>query len=425
MPEAMRGREHTLNAVRISLKKKSLADYERIVGRDAIDEILSLAADLKGLRVLHLNATASGGGVAELLSSLVPLLVSAGLAAEWNTLPQHAEFFEVTKRFHNALQGMPYVPTEEDVSAYLDHDRLSAEALTASYDVVVTHDPQPVAFRHFAGRRGAKWVWRCHIDTSAPSADAWDLLRPFVEEYDAAVFTLRAFVPPGLGLGQERLFFIPPAIDPLSSKNRHLPESLCEEVVSEFGIDVRHPLLTQVSRFDPWKDPLGVIGIYRRLKERFPALQLALVAFMAQDDPEAWRVYASVESETAGDPDAYVFTNLDGVGSLEVNAFQRVSDVVVQKSIREGFGLVVSEAIWKGTPVVAGDTGGISLQMSDGVGGYLADDQDDYAERISALLNDRSLATAVAAAGRERVREHFLVTRLLADELRMLRELVL
>lgn len=415
--------DRALNAVRVSLKKKSLWDYERIVGSDVIDEIRSHAEVLKGLRLLQLNATAAGGGVAELLTSLVPLLRSVGLDAEWMVLPEHAEFFEVTKRFHNALQGMAYIPTDNDVASYLDQNRLSAEALTGTYDVIVTHDPQPVAVRHFAGRRGATWVWRCHIDTSEPRPEAWDVLRPYVNDYDAAVFTMREFVPPGLTIPSEKLLFVPPGIDPLSSKNRRLPRSLSEEVVSEFGIDTRRPLLTQVSRFDPWKDPIGVIRIYRELKKRHPALQLALVGFMAHDDPEAWRIYASLESEIAGDADAYVFTNLDGVGSLEVNAFQRVSDVVVQKSIREGFGLVVSEAIWKETPVVGGDTGGIPLQMTDGVGGYLARSEDEYVERIGALLARPDEAHAIAEAGRRHVLERFLVTRLLLDELRMLRTL--
>lgn len=415
---------HDLNTVRISLKKKSLLDYARIVGREAIEEIRELASDIKGLRVLNINSTASGGGVAELLTTLVPLEVASGIEAEWKTLPQHLDFFKVTKLFHNALQGMECELSKEDVQNYLDHNRLSAESDRGNYDVVITHDPQPIAFRHFSGRRGAKWVWRCHIDTSQPNEAIWDFLRPFVEEYDAAVFTMKKFKPPGLAIPEDWIYYIPPAIDPLSTKNRELPNSLCREVLLEFGVDPERPLIIQVARFDPWKDPMGVIRIYRWVKERVPSLQLALVGFMASDDPEAWQIYSAIEKELKDDRDAFVFTNLNGVGSLEVNAFQRLANVVVQKSIREGFGLAVSEAIWKRTPVVAGNTGGIPLQMSNLVGGFLADTEDDYPRWIEYLLDNPDEAREVVERGREHVRKHFLITRLVLDELKLFRSLV-
>lgn len=421
MPQAMRMREHAIRPVRLALKRKRLADYERFAGRDALDEIRDLSRALRGLRVLEVNSTAFGGGVAELLSSVVPLLANVGLRPEWVTLPSHVDFFEVTKRFHNALQGKPYSPPDKDVEMFLDHDRLSAEALDVDYDLIVTHDPQPVALRHFARESAAKWVWRCHIDTSSPSSGAWDLLRPFVREHDAAVFTMPEFVPPHLGMPVERLFFIPPAIDPLAAKNRRLPKTLYEEVVSELGIDIRRPLIVQVSRFDPWKDPFGVVRVYRRLKERFDGLQLAFVGSMAKDDPEAWDIYSALEDELAGEKDTCLFTNL---GALEVNCFQHAADVVIQKSVREGFGLVVSEALWKETPVLAGRTGGIPLQLSDGVGGFLASSADEFVERASWLLEHRAEARKIARAGTDHVRRHFLVTRLLADELRLFREVI-
>lgn len=417
--------DHRLNTVRISLKKKSLGDYAPIVGRDVLKEIRRLASDIKGLRVLQINSTASGGGVAELLTTLVPLEVSSGLEVEWKTLPQHPDFFEVTKLFHNALQGMACEITPEIIERYLDHNRLSAESNNSKYDVIIAHDPQPAAFRHYYGRSGAKWIWRCHIDTSHANPEVWKFIEPFVSEHDAAVFTMRGFLPPGLEIPEERTFYIPPAIDPLATKNRELPISLSKEVLEEFGIDTRRPLITQVSRFDPWKDPEGVIRIYRRVKQTIPSLQLALVGFMATDDPEAWDIYSYIEKETKNDRDVFVFTNLNGVGSLEVNAFQRVSDVVVQKSLREGFGLVVSEAIWKGTPVVAGDTGGIPLQMHDGVGGYLARTEDDYVKWITYILQNPDRAKEVADRGRSFVRDNLLMTRLLIDELKLFRSLVL
>jgi len=421
----MRQREHLLDVVRMPLKKKVIEDYEPVSGKEIVAEARELAADLKGLRVLQLNSTAYGGGVAELLATLVPLETALGIRSIWKTLPQHAEFFEATKLFHNALQGGSNVPSQADIENYLDHNRLSAKSYRSNFDVVITHDPQPAAFRHFAGNRGVKWVWRCHIDTSDPNPAVWDFIRPFVNEYDAAVFTMQQFLPPGLEIPKERIYLIPPAIDPLSTKNIDLPESLSRTIVAEFGIDLRKPLLTQVSRFDPWKDPLGVIDIYRKVKKAVPGLQLALIGSMASDDPEAWAVYSTLEAELRTDRDAFIFTNLNGVGSVEVNAFQRLSSVIIQKSIREGFGLVVSEALWKQTPVVAGETGGIPLQMSDGSGGFLIDGSDDYSERIEFLLRNPAQAKEIAARGHETVREKFLVTRLLIDELKMLRSLVL
>ncbi|MHB0977417.1 MAG: glycosyltransferase [Candidatus Aquicultorales bacterium] len=417
--------DHRLKTVRISLKKKALGDYAPIAGKQTIEEIKRLALDLKGLSVLHINSTASGGGVAELLTTLVPLLVASGIEAEWKTLPQHPDFFAVTKLFHNALQGMEDGLSEEAISAYLEHNRLAAESDRAMYDVIITHDPQPVAFRHFAKEKASKWVWRCHIDTSRPNPEVWDFLRPYVNEYDAAVFTMKKFIPPGVSIPPERVFVIPPAIDPLATKNRELPTGLSKEVLAEFGIDLRRPLITQVSRFDPWKDPDGVIRIYRKVKERIPEVQLALIGFMATDDPEAWGIYSYIEHETADDPDVFIFTNLNGVGSLEVNAFQRISNVVVQKSVKEGFGLVVSEAIWKETPVVAGDTGGIPIQMNDGIGGYLARTEEDYVEWIIRLLENPGEAREIATKGKAFVREKLLVTRLLTDELKLFRALVL
>ncbi len=421
----MKHREHPLSAVRFALKKKSLADYGPLVGEAVIDEIRTLARDIKGLRVLQLNSTAYGGGVAELLTALVPLEAACGLRVEWKTLPQHVEFFEVTKMFHNALQGMEYERSAQHIEDYLDHNRLTAEGDRSQYDIVITHDPQPAAFRHFAGEWGAKWIWRCHIDTSEPSRAAWDFLRPFVNEYDACVFTMKEFLPPGIAIPEDRIFFIPPAIDPLSTKNFKLSDALSNTVLAEFGVDSKRPLMTQVARFDPWKDQPGTIQIYRKLKEQIPGLQLALIGSMANDDPEAWSIYAGIEGQIKDDADAFIFTNLNGAGSLEVNAFQRLSDIVIQKSIREGFGLVVSEALWKSTPVVAGDTGGIPLQMSDGTGGFLAHSEDEYVARSKFLLENPAEAAKIAAAGRDFVRDHFLITRLLRDELKLFRSLVL
>ena len=413
-------RSTTLEQVRV--RRKSLEEYRRVVGDAPIEEARSLARSLKGLRVLHLNSTAAGGGVAELLNSLVPLEADCGLDVQWRLLCPDAELFKVTKGFHNALQGQAWPLTADGKNTYLARNRHCAAMLSPTeYDVLIIHDPQPAAIPHFSGPNHAKWVWRCHIDSSQPNPEVWDFLRPYVNGYDAAVFTMREFVPPDLQ--GPALHFIPPAIDPLSPKNRALPKYLCREEVAEFGVDLARPLMIQVSRFDPWKDPLGVIQAYRLAKQELPQLQLALIGAMAEDDPEGWEIYNSIQEVADMDADIYVFTNLTGVTAHEVNAFQRVADVVVQKSVREGFGLVVSEAVWKGTPIVAGNTGGIPLQIQNGVGGFLVDSVQECAERVIFLLTHSDEAQEIARRGWERVRERFLMPRLLLDQLQLLHTL--
>ena len=406
---------------RVPVQPKPIDRYLPLLEEPLGQEISRLAASLRGTRVLQLNATSYGGGVAELLLSLVGLEQSLGLAAEWRTIGGDEAFFSVTKQLHNALQGRPSPFTEEQKTRYLTVNRQHAAELDG-YDVVIVHDPQPAAIRHYAGRGHATWVWRCHIDTSAPDETAWGFLRPYVEEYDAAVFTMAQFVPPDLTM--PRMEFIPPAIDPFSSKNRELPDDLARSTVAEFGVDVERPLLLQVARFDPWKDPKGAIDTYQLVKREVPAVQLALVGSMAGDDPEAWEVFRAIAHDDRADRDLYVFTNLVGVGSLEVNCFQRTATVVLQKSLREGFGLAVSEALWKGVPVVAGATGGIPLQLQDGVGGFLITTVEQAAQRIIYLLRHPQEAAQIAAAGRRVVTEHFLLPRLLRDELRLIHSLL-
>jgi trehalose synthase len=264
-------------------------------------------------------------------------------------------------------------------------------------------------------------VWRCHIDTAEPNPGVWAFLREFLRPFDVAVFTLREFVPPDLPVS--RVQVMPPAIDPLSPKNMPLAEATARAVLEWIGIDLSRPLICQVSRFDRWKDPMGVIEAYRMAREEVSGLQLALVGSMALDDPEGWDMYRHLQEAAHDDPGIQMFTNMTGVGNIEVNAFQRLSQVAIQKSIREGFGLVVSEALWKETPVVAGNVGGIPLQMADGVGGTLVDTVEECARAVVALLKDRERARELAYAGRERIRQHFLLPRLLVDELALIEDL--
>jgi len=397
---------------------ESLNNYRSLVTEEKVEEIRKLAHELNGARILHLNATPYGGGVSELLRSVIPLLRDLGLHVDWKIIFGDEKFFSVTKSFHNALQGAKFILNDELIEVYLSYNSRNAQLLEEQYDYIVVHDPQPLALLHFKGSGNSKWVWRCHIDTSEPNREVWNFLKPFAEEYDAAIFTMGKFVPPDFQLA--RISIIPPAIDPLSPKNMPISASLCRRVISWVGVDLRKPLLTQVSRFDPWKDPLGVIDVYRMVKEDIPDLQLALVGSMALDDPEAWHIYSSISEYAKRDSDAYVFTNLTGVGNIEVNAFQQLSRVVIQKSIREGFGLIVSETLWKATPVVAGRTGGIPLQLEDGVSGFLCESNEDFAHKISYLFRSEEKAKAMGQRGKERVRDEFLIPRLVADELRCL-----
>jgi trehalose synthase len=406
---------------RVAVGRWSLDAYRDVVPERILVELREQAQALAGARILHINATSYGGGVSELLRSSVPLLRDLGLAVDWKVIAGRADFFKATKALHNGLQGASRAPAEAEKAAWLDCARENVHEIDGGYDFIVVHDPQPAALRAMYGEGSARWVWRCHIDTSEPNPETWAFLRPYLAEFDAAVFTMPEFVPPDLPVARVRT--IPPAIDPLSPKNFELAEETARQILDWIGVTMPGRLVTQVSRFDAWKDPLGVIAAYRLVREEIPDLQLALVGSMALDDPEGWDVYRQVAEHAGDDELIHLYTNLTGVSNVEVNAFQRLSDVVVQKSIREGFGLVVSESMWKGTPVVAGRAGGIPLQMPEGVGGLLVDSVEQCAEAMLKLLGDRALARELGHAGHEHVREHFLLPRLLADELRLLGEL--
>ena len=399
-----------------------LENYRALVGDELVDEIRQLSHELRGIRVCQINSTASGGGVAELLSRLVPIYKALGIETDWRIIHGDPEFFGVTKQFHNALQGADIDLTPAVIDKYLENNRYSAELLDGPYDLYVVHDPQPAALRHFRGSNGGKWIWRCHIDSSEPNLAVWEFLRPYVEAHDAAVFTMESFCPPDLHM--DRVVFIAPAIDPLASKNMDLPHDLCRRVIADYGIDLRRPILLQVSRFDPWKDPLGVIKAYRLVKEKHPPTQMVLIGAMAGDDPEGWRILDTIQAEATKDPDMSVFTNMTGVGNLEVNAFQRGVDLIIQKSLREGFGLVVSEALWKGRAIVAGAAGGIPMQFPDGYDEYLVRTSEECAERLAFLLDHPSVAEDFGRAGKEHVRRHFLLPRMIRDQLQLYRDVL-
>jgi trehalose synthase len=386
-----------------------------------MDEIRRLSEPLQGKRVVHLSATAFGGGVAEINYALVPLMKNVGLDVEWRIIHGEDEFFAVTKTIHNALQGDPHGLTEQQQEIFRRYNALNAEEFEDDYDYVIVHDPQPAAMvDHFPGSM-ARWIWRCHIDLSTPNRSVLDFLAPSLERYDASIFHMRQYVPKHIPL--KAAFIWPPAIDPLTPKNLALSKEDAEYVVDQFGIHLERPLLTQISRFDPWKDPLGVIDAYRLVRQTHPDVQLALVGSMAHDDPEGWDYYNRTVAHAAGDPDIFILSNLNNIGSVEVNAFQVHSRAVIQKSIREGFGLTVTEALWKLRPTVAGRVGGIPAQIRDGETGWLVDSVDDCADACREILDDSLPAAARARRGKEDVRLRFLMPRLLRDWLALFNQL--
>jgi trehalose synthase len=403
----------------VSVAHKHLSDYASIVGRPLVDEIQELASKLQGKRVLHLSATAFGGGVSEILYTLVPLMIDTGLACEWQVIYGREEFFNATKVMHNALQGNPQDLTDEQWAIWSEYNEINARQLTEGWDVVIVHDPQPAALCSLAPANAEHWVWRCHIDLSTPNQATLGQLLPYVNHYPDAVFHTAAYVPAGADF---KAHLVPPAIDPLAPKNMAFAPDDAVYICGQFGIDVDRPLLCQVSRFDPWKDPLGVIDAYRIVKRRLPSVQLALVGSMATDDPEGWDFFNATVAHADGDPDIHILNNLNNVGAIEVNAFQSHCDVAIQKSTREGFGLTVSEAIWKGRPFIGGDVGGIPLQVEDGKTGFLVSTVEDCADRALQILEDPELGRRLGRAGKERVRERFLTPRLLRDWLALLTE---
>jgi trehalose synthase len=400
-----------LNAVNVG--HKSLADYATIATHGLMDEIRKLAEPLSGKRVCHLSATAFGGGVAEINYTLVPLMADAGLDVEWRIIRGQEEFFNVTKAIHNALQGNPQGLSADEQEIFRRYNAENAREFLDDYDFVIVHDPQPVAMIEAFPGSSARWIWRCHIDLSTPNEDVLSFLVPSIGRYDAAVFHRRQYVPRGATLPTAYIW--PPAIDPLTPKNMALSPEDASYIVDQFGIDPTRPLLTQVSRFDPWKDPLGVIDAYRVVKEEHPDVQLALVGSMAHDDPEGWDFYHQTVAYAGGDRDIFILSNLNNVGSVEVNAFQVASDVLMQKSIREGFGLTVTEALWKARPIVAGRAGGIVDQIQDGETGWLVDSSLECAEACMEILADPTAARVHALRGKEYVRRNFLMPRLLRD----------
>ena len=378
--------------------------YAQFVGEDEIDAIVKLAERLQDLSILHVNSTAAGGGVAEILNRMVPLMRELGLRVDWKVIRGDAEFFTATKTFHNALQGTVRDVPSHLYSVYEKWQEINANELDLDYDVVFIHDPQPAGLIKY--RKRGKWIWRCHIDLSTPHPEVWAFLKRYVSMYDLAIFHIPEFARDDLEIPQ---LLIPPSIDPLSPKNKELPPTTVERIVAKFDVDTERPILLQVSRFDWAKDPLGVVEAYRLAKRHVPDLQLVYLGSPAHDDPEGEAVYKKTVEAAGDDRDIHLLM-LPPDSHVEVNAFQRAATVVMQKSIREGFGLTVSEALWKSKPVVGGRAGGIKIQVIHGVTGFLATSPRVAAHYVTFLLREKEIREKMGAAGREHVRRNFLIT---------------
>ena len=365
-----------------------LNSYEELLSRKAVDTVKKKANAFINKSILHVNATKFGGGVAEILQNMVAMMEELELRVNWKTFSAPDSFFQISKKMHNALQGNNEIKfTPEEITQFLDQAKNSHDQIQPEEDFVIIHDPQPCPIIKFAEKRKGKWIWRCHIDTSNPNPQAWELVLPYLQQYDARIFTMEQFAKSELN---SPIFYITPSINPFSIKNKEMDIEQAKTIVQKY-IPLDKPIITQVSRFDPWKDPLGVIDAYKMVKEKVP-VRLALIGSLAHDDPEGVEWLKKLKDYANSDEDIYILSNLDGVGDLEVNAFQRISEIIIQKSIREGFGLTVTEALWKGTPVIGGDVGGIRLQIEDGVNGFLVKSIEQTAEKILYLLNNPKIA---------------------------------
>jgi trehalose synthase len=381
-----------------------LDDYAPIIGKPELDDLRFLARQLRGKTVKMVNSTAVGGGVAEMLNRLVPLLNELEVVTRWEVITGGNDFFEVTKGFHNALHGGEYVVTKDITDIFLMYNEQNRQRMQFVEDLFVIHDPQPAALIRSKERNRGRWVWRCHIDLSNPHPDVWGFLRPFVDQYDAAIFSSPAF---SRQLAVPQYLFYP-CIDPLSEKNKDLDESVVQKVCEDFGIDRTRPIITQISRFDRLKDPVGVIQAYK-LAKKYVDCQLVLAGGGATDDPEGAVVLQEVMEEAGEDPDVIIL-NLPPWSALEINALQQASTLIIQKSLKEGFGLTVTEGLWKGKPVIAGAVGGIPTQVIHKLTGVLVHSVEGCAYQIRYLLTHPEYAKQLGKYGREHVKENFLMT---------------
>jgi len=393
------------------MAERTINDYLPIVGKNIIEELLIFGKKLKGKTVQHINSTSVGGGVAEILHMIVPLMNELGVKTNWDVIKAGEDFFYVTKAFHNALHGKKVEINSRMYEIFLNYSSRHRAEMNLYGDIIFVHDPQPIGLIDKKEEIGKKWIWRCHVDTTSPNLEVWNFLKIFIEKYDVSIFSAPAFSRE-LKIKQ---IMIPPSIDPLSDKNKELDKEVCEKTLKDFGVDPSRPVITQISRFDYLKDPIGVIEAYKMAK-RYVDCQLVLAGGRAEDDPEGREVLKKVKDAASDDPDIHIL-ELPPTSHLEINALQRGSTIILQKSIREGFGLTVTEALWKGKPVIGSAVGGIPLQIMHNITGMLVHSIEGTAYAIRYLLANPDFAAKLGENGREHVRRNFLLTRHLKDYL--------
>jgi trehalose synthase len=389
-----------------------IKDYIPIIGKEKIDDLCFLAEKLTDMNILNINSTAVGGGVAEILSRMVPLLRQLGVNAKWDVIKGDEKFFNITKKMHNALHGVDVTITKDDFEYFIEVNRNNAEEMDLSSDIFFVHDPQPIALIDKKKKVKGKWAWRCHIDFTNPRREVIEFLKSYIRKYDSTVFSAPAFARKDIKVPQ---VLISPSIDPLSDKNKELPEETIDKVLEKFKIDRDRPIVTQISRFDYLKDPLGVIRVYKKVK-KYIDCQLVLAGGGATDDPEGMQVLNEVRDAASNDKDIHIIFLPPG-SDIEINAIQRASTVILQKSLKEGFGLTVAEALWKSKPVIASAVGGIPLQITHKYSGILTYSIDGTFHFLKELLNEPEYAKKLAKNGHEHAKNNFLITRHLREYL--------
>jgi trehalose synthase len=400
---------------------KSLDKYQEIVGDSVVEKIRAEASSLSEKKMVHINSTYQGGGVAEILNSLIILLNDVGIETDWRILHGTLDFFTITKKFHNALQGDRINLSEKKKEIYYINNVNNAIFSHINHDFVVVHDPQPLPIITCYKKR-QPWVWRCHIDISTPNREVWNYLKMFILKYDAMIISMEKFKPRDIPDRFIPQYIIRPSIDPLILKNRDIPSSTVSKYFTKYGIEQKKPIITQISRFDKWKDPEGMIKIFKLIKKKVDC-ELILAGSMATDDPEGQEIFENLERLVEHEKDIRLIINAP---DILINVLQRTSSVIVQKSIKEGFAITVSEALWKGTPVVTSNVGGIPSQVIDGKNGYVLEPRDytGFAEKITYLIKHPAIAKKMGEFGKEHVKNNFLITRHLLDYIRLMKTLL-
>jgi len=405
----------------IEVGKKALDNYISTAGERKIQEIKHLAEKVSGARVLHINPSAFGGGVAETLFTLVPLMRDVGLNVDWLAIQGDEKYLKISENIYRALKGKKIEITSEMWKSYIDFLKEHINKIEDKYDYIIIHTSDPLGAVTFRDKFSAKWIWRCDLDTGSPDPEAWKLLHPVIQQYDGGIFTMKHFMKADINI--KDFVISPPSIDPLNLKNSILSPEEYKKIVRKMGVNPDKPIIMQLSSFHPSRDPVGIIDSYRIVSREIPDVQLVLLTFISSNDPNSWKYYEKTLRHAGEDYNIHFLSNMNGAGSIEGNAFQRAASIVLKKSLKDNFGVVVLEGLWKEKPIVASNVDGISIQVIEGVNGFLVDTVEEFAEKIIYLLQNPEAAGKMGRRGKEYVRENFLITRQLKDYLTILAKL--